>query len=46
MTIQKETKKETKKETTRPNEVGGIHIEGHVKIFDPENDKVFVNVRG
>ena len=38
--------KKPKKDETRPNEVGGVHVEGHVKIFDPENEEVFVNVRG
>ena len=22
---------------SRPDETGGIHFEGHIKIFDPEN---------
>ena len=34
------------KENSRPNESGGFHIEGHIKIFDPENDEVFTNTRG
>lgn len=29
-----------------PNEVGGVHVEGFVKIYDPENDEVFVETRG
>lgn len=29
----------------RPNEAGAFHIEGHVKIFDPQNDKVYVEKR-
>jgi len=27
------------------NENTGIHVEGHIKIFDPETDKIFINKR-
>ena len=30
---------------TQPNEHSGLHIEGHIKIFDPESKEVFVNKR-
>jgi hypothetical protein len=30
---------------SRPNETGGIHFEGHIKIFDPENGEVFIDKR-
>jgi hypothetical protein len=30
---------------SRPNETGGFHFEGHIKIFDPETNEVFVNKR-
>lgn len=30
---------------TRPNETGGFHFEGHIKIFDPENGEVFIDKR-
>jgi hypothetical protein len=30
---------------SRPDETGGIHFEGHIKIFDPENGEVFINKR-
>jgi hypothetical protein len=30
---------------TRPNETGGVHFEGHIKIFDPENGEVFIDKR-
>jgi hypothetical protein len=30
---------------TQPNEYGGWHIQGHIKIFDPESNEVFVNKR-
>lgn len=28
-----------------PNETGGFHLEGHIKIFDPENNEVFIDKR-
>jgi hypothetical protein len=27
------------------NENTGIHVEGHIKIFDPETDKIYINKR-
>lgn len=29
----------------QPDEQSGIYIQGHVKIFDPETDEVFMNGR-
>jgi len=29
----------------QPNEVGGFHFEGHIKIFDPETKEVFIDKR-
>jgi len=29
----------------KPDELGGFHIQGHIKIFDPETQEVFVNKR-
>lgn len=29
----------------KPNETGGFHFEGHIKIFDPTNGEIFVNKR-
>ena len=29
----------------QPDERGGIQVQGHVKIFDPETQEVFVNGR-
>jgi hypothetical protein len=29
----------------QPNEQGSLHIEGHIKIFDPESKEIFVNKR-
>jgi hypothetical protein len=30
---------------TRPNETGGFHFEGHIKIFDPQTKEVFIDKR-
>lgn len=29
----------------QPDERGGIHIQGHIKIFDPETKEIFVQER-
>ena len=39
-----QTKQEDKK-LSKPNENSGVHVEGHIKIFDPENNEVFVDKR-
>jgi len=31
--------------TSNPNETGGIHVQGHIKIFDPESGQVYVDKR-
>lgn len=31
--------------TKHPNEVGGFHFEGHIKIFDPSNGEIFIDKR-
>jgi hypothetical protein len=37
---------QTKTEDSKqPDEQGGILVEGHIKIFDPESQDVFVNIR-
>jgi len=33
------------KTNNRPNELGGVHFEGHIKIFDPETKEVFIDKR-
>jgi hypothetical protein len=33
------------KTLTQPSENNGVHVEGHIKIFDPENNEVFVDKR-
>jgi len=34
-----------KEEQKKPDEQGGVLIEGHIKIFDPNNEEVFVDKR-
>lgn len=29
-------------ETKKPDDVGGIHVQAHVKIFDPETQEVYL----
>lgn len=36
---------QTTQQNSRPNEVGGFHFEGHIKIFDPETKEVFIDKR-
>jgi hypothetical protein len=33
------------KNNRAPNETGGFHFEGHIKIFDPETKEVFIDKR-
>jgi hypothetical protein len=39
-----ENQQNTQKDT-RPNETGGFHFEGHIKIFDPQTNEVFIDKR-
>ena len=39
------TQDQDKKMTKKPDEKGSFNIEGHIKIFDPENGQVFINKR-
>lgn len=32
-------------ETNKPDETSGVHVQGHIKIFDPETKEVFVDKR-
>ena len=32
-------------EISQPDERGGVHVQGHIKIFDPTSGEVFVNKR-
>lgn len=36
---------EQKSQQARPNETGGFHFEGHIKIFDPQSGEVFIDKR-
>ncbi len=36
---------EKKKKVKQPNEAGAVSVEGHIKIFDPNTEEVFVNKR-
>ena len=39
------TDENNKKTVNTPSENSGVHVEGHIKIFDPENNEVFVDKR-
>lgn len=44
--INKNMDTDTQKNTVKqPDERGSIHVQGHIKIFDPETKEVFVNGR-
>lgn len=40
-----ENKDQNTQQTARPNETGGFHFEGHIKIFDPQSGEVFIDKR-
>jgi hypothetical protein len=37
--------KNTQTQQPRPNDIGGVHLQGHIKIHDPESGEVFVDKR-
>jgi hypothetical protein len=39
------TDENNKKTVKTPNENSGVHVEGHIKIFDPESNQVYVDKR-
>jgi len=39
------TVKQPQPTARQPDERGGVHVQGHIKIFDPETQEVFVNGR-
>jgi len=43
--MEKNMESETKDTHEQPNETSGIHVQGHIKIFDPESGEVFVDKR-
>jgi len=47
MNNQKESEMEDNQEKSeaKPNESAGFHFEGHIKIFDPESNEVFIDKR-
>jgi hypothetical protein len=47
MNNQKESNMEENQETPQnyPNESAGFHLEGHIKIHDPETKEVFLEER-
>jgi len=40
-----ESKVPVQKEPKKPNEVSGVHISGHIKIFDPNTKEVYIDKR-
>ena len=40
-----EMQENNQKPVEKPNENGGFHLEGHIKIFDPETKEVFIDKR-
>ena len=34
-----------KKNMDRPNENTGVHLQGHIKIWDPQSNEIYVNKR-
>jgi hypothetical protein len=43
--INNTNKSKEKKPMDKPNERGGVHLEGHIKIWDPSTQEVFVDKR-
>jgi len=43
--LPKENKDQDNDMKKQPNETGPFHIEGHIKIFDPESGHVYINKR-
>lgn len=41
----KTTKDQDPKMTKKPDEKGPFHVEGHIKIFDPQSGEIFINKR-
>lgn len=40
-----ENTKETVQPAKKPDDIGGFHVEGHIKIFDPETKEVYIDKR-
>jgi hypothetical protein len=41
----KNKKDKEQQKVKNPNEAGAVSVEGHIKIFDPNTEEVFVNKR-
>jgi len=39
------TQQDQEQEMRTPDEQGGVHVQGHIKIFDPETEEVYVDKR-
>ena len=37
--------KNSTENNSKPDELGGIHVQGHIKIFDPESGEVYIDKR-
>lgn len=35
----------TSEEMHTPDENGGVYVQGHIKIFDPETNEIFIEAR-
>lgn len=40
-----ESEQKSMDKDTKPNETSGIHVQGHIKIFDPESGEVYIDKR-
>ena len=45
MTTNKQENQPTAQAQKQPDERGGVHLQGHIKIFDPDTKEVFVAKR-
>ena len=43
--LKKQDKKQETKTMKKPDERSGVHVQGHIKIFDPETNEVFIDKR-
>ena len=43
----KDNKQETEvtQQEKKPDDIGGVHVQGHIKIFDPNSKETFVEKR-
>ena len=42
---EKQMTEKTQETASRPNESGGFYFEGHIKIFDPKTNEIFIDKR-